>query len=57
MSVPAVAALAPGFVSLYQVNVQVPSNAPTGDNVQVVLTMTDGSGNAISSRAVTIAVQ
>ncbi len=57
VSVPAVAALAPGFVSLYQVNVQVPSNAPTGDNVQVVLTMTDGSGNAISSRAVTIAVQ
>jgi uncharacterized protein (TIGR03437 family) len=57
VSVPAVAALAPGFVSLYQVNVQVPSNAPTGSTVPVVLTMTDGSGNSVSSPAVTIAVQ
>lgn len=44
--------LAPGFVGLYQVNVQVPTNAPTGDAVPVVLTV-----GAASSNAVTIAVQ
>lgn len=44
--------LAPGFVALYQVNVQVPSNAPTGGAVQLVLTI----GGA-SSNTVTIAVQ
>jgi len=44
--------LAPGFVGLYQVNVQVPETAPTGSAVAVVLT----SGGA-SSNSVTIAVQ
>jgi uncharacterized protein (TIGR03437 family) len=44
--------LAPGFVGLYQVNVQVPDNAPSGDAVPVVVTL----GGA-SSNTVTIAVQ
>jgi len=44
--------LAPGFVGLYQVNAQVPANAPTGDAVPVVLTV-----GAATSNAVTIAVQ
>ena len=54
----AFAGLAPGFVALYQVNVQVPSNAPAGSAVPVVVTMTDGSGfSASSQQNVTIAVQ
>ena len=40
------------FVGLYQVNVQVPANAPVGDTVQVVLTI-----GGVSSNSVTIAVQ
>jgi len=40
------------FVGLYQVNVQVPSNAPTGDAVEVVLTI-----GGVASNTVTIAVQ
>ena len=52
------AGLAPGFVALYQVNVQVPSNAPVGSTVSVVLTMTDSNGSSASSQQnVTIAVQ
>jgi len=50
------AGLAPGFVGLYQVNARVPENAPTGDAVPIVLTMT-GQNGAVSSLAVTIAVQ
>ncbi len=44
--------LTPGLVGLYQINVQIPSNAPTGDAVQVIVT---GAGNR--SNTVTIAVQ
>ena len=44
--------LGPGFVGLYQVNVQVPENTPTGDAVPVVLTI-----GGVSSNTVTIAVQ
>ncbi len=44
--------LAPGFVGLNQVNVQVPANAPTGPAVPLVLTI----GGA-TSNTVTIAVQ
>jgi len=43
--------LSPGFVGLYQINVQVPSNAPAGNAVPVVLTI-DG----VPSNTVTIAV-
>jgi uncharacterized protein (TIGR03437 family) len=44
--------LAPGVVGLYQINVQVPANAPTGDAVPVVVAV----GNA-TSNTVTVAVQ
>jgi uncharacterized protein (TIGR03437 family) len=44
--------LSPGFVGLYQVNVQVPLNVPTGNAVPVVLSV---GGSA--SNTVTIAVQ
>jgi uncharacterized protein (TIGR03437 family) len=44
--------LAPGYVGLYQVNVQVPANAPTGDAVSLVLAV----GNAVSN-TVTVAVK
>ena len=44
--------LATGFVGLYQVDVQVPANAPPGDNVPVVLSI----GGA-TSNTVTIAIQ
>ncbi|MCZ6489943.1 MAG: hypothetical protein O7A06_05375, partial [Acidobacteria bacterium] len=40
------------FVGLYQVNVQVPSNAPTGEAVEVVLTI-----GGVTSNTVTIAVE
>lgn len=44
--------LAPGFVGLYQVNVQVPQNSPTGDAVPLTLSI-----GGVSSNTVTIAVQ
>ena len=44
--------LAPGYFGLYQVNAQVPANAPTGNAVPVVLTI-----GGVSSNTVTIAVQ
>ena len=42
----------PSFVGLYQVDVQVPSEAPTGDAVEIVLTI-----GGVTSNTVTIAVQ
>jgi trimeric autotransporter adhesin len=45
--------LAPGFAGLYQVNAQVPPNAPTGDAVPIVISV----GTAQSPGGVTIAVQ
>jgi uncharacterized protein (TIGR03437 family) len=44
--------LTPGFVALYQVNAQVPDNAPVGDAVNLVLTI-----EGVASNTVTIAVQ
>jgi uncharacterized protein (TIGR03437 family) len=44
--------LAPGAVGLYQVNVQVPMGAPTGDAVPVILSI-----GGVTSNTVTIAVQ
>jgi uncharacterized protein (TIGR03437 family) len=46
------AGLSPGFVGLYQVNVQVPDASPTGEEVQVVMTI-----GGVNSNTVTIAVQ
>ena len=43
--------LAPGFVGLYQVNVQVPDTAPEGDSVAVVISV-----GGVSSNSVTMAV-
>lgn len=44
--------LAPGFVGLYQVNVQVPQSTATGNAVPVILTM-----SGVASNTVTMAVQ
>ncbi len=44
--------LAPGFVGLYQVNVTVPADAPSGDAVPLMLTI-----NGVSSNTVTMAIQ
>ncbi len=46
------AGLAPGFVALYQVNAQVPTNAPTGDAIELVVRV-----GSVASNTVTIAVQ
>jgi uncharacterized protein (TIGR03437 family) len=46
------AGLAPGFVGLYQVNLEVPQNAPSGGAVELVLRI----GGAVSN-AVTVAVE
>jgi uncharacterized protein (TIGR03437 family) len=44
--------LAPGYVGLYQVNVQVPDTAPTGPAVPMVLTI-----GGVASNTATIAVE
>jgi uncharacterized protein (TIGR03437 family) len=44
--------LAPGFVGLYQVNAQVPTGAPSGNAVPVILNI-----GGVASNTVTIAVQ
>lgn len=46
------AGLAPGWVGLYQVNVQVPANAPVGDAVPLVLSV-----GGVVSNPVTMAIQ
>jgi uncharacterized protein (TIGR03437 family) len=54
-SVPATvsfAGLAPGWVGLYQVNVQVPANAPVGNAVPVALSV-----GGVAANQVTMAVQ
>jgi uncharacterized protein (TIGR03437 family) len=44
--------LAPGFVGLYQVNVKVPEEAPSGNAVDVILTL-----GGVASNAVTMAIE
>src|SRR5207248_1999124 len=44
--------LAPGFVGLWQLNVQVPPNAPSGAAVDLIITL--GAG---TSKTVTIAIE
>jgi len=46
------AGLAPGFVGLYQVNVQVPANSPIGDAVPLALSVAGVAANPL-----TIAIQ
>lgn len=47
--------LAPGFVGLYQVNVQIPNSALSGNQVPLQLNFTSGTGRP--SNIVTIAIQ
>jgi uncharacterized protein (TIGR03437 family) len=56
---PQFSGLAPGFVGLYQVNVQIPQNAATGDAVPLVLFSSRSAGGAagVPSNTVTIAIQ
>lgn len=51
------AGMAPGWVGLYQVNARVPANAPSGNSVPVVLSVTNPDGTVVSSNTVTIAIQ
>jgi uncharacterized protein (TIGR03437 family) len=44
--------LAPGFVGLWQLNVQVPANAPTGNAVPLVITL-NGRTSMVTTLAVT----
>ena len=44
------AGLAPGFVALYQVNVEVPANAPVGDDQLILFS------NGVSSNPVTVSI-
>ena len=46
---------APGFPGVYQVNIQIPSNAPTGDNIDLQLTSVDG--RQVSPAAAKISIQ
>ena len=46
------AGLSPGFVGLYQVNVQIPTGVPTGAAVELLLTQ-----NGLTSNKVTLAIQ
>jgi uncharacterized protein (TIGR03437 family) len=43
--------LSPGFVGLYQVNVEIPANAPVGDAVPLVLTI-----GGVTANSVTVAI-
>lgn len=45
------AGLAPGFVGLYQVNVQIPETAPVGDTIELVVSV-----NGMDSNTVTLAI-
>jgi uncharacterized protein (TIGR03437 family) len=49
---PVFSGLSPGFVGLYQVNLQIPPTAPSGDAVPVVLTI-----GGVKSNTATIAIQ
>ena len=43
-----VSGLSPGFVCLYQINLQVPANAPTGDSVPVQVIAAGGLSNMLT---------
>lgn len=44
---PSFVGLAPGFVGLYQINVTLPPDVPTGDSVPLMLNMSGASSNAV----------
>jgi uncharacterized protein (TIGR03437 family) len=50
----AFAGQAPGFPGVFQVNITIPQNAPTGNNVSLVIKSADGS---VTSNTATIAVR
>jgi uncharacterized protein (TIGR03437 family) len=47
---------APGFPGVYQVNIQIPANAPTGDGISVQMVSADGTVTSAPNTAV-ISVQ
>lgn len=51
-AVPSFVALLPGYVGVYQINVQIPAAAPTGDNVNAALILGGGTSNVV-----TVAIQ
>jgi len=50
----AFAGQAPGFPGVFQINITIPQNAPTGNSVPLAMTSSDGS---VTSNSATIAVQ
>ncbi len=55
--VPAFAGLVPGGVGLDQLNVQLPPDVQTGDNIPVYLKVTLSDGSILTSNQVTLAIQ
>jgi uncharacterized protein (TIGR03437 family) len=53
----AFAGLAPDFVGLYQINLQIPLDAPVGGAVPVTILVTDRTGRVAASNTVTIAIE
>ena len=51
------AAPAPGFSGLDQINIEIPSFAPAGQNLRVVLKVRDGAGNQIQANPVLISLE
>ena len=51
------AGLAPSYVGLYQVNVQIPANAPSGVAVPIVITFSSATTTVSTQPGVTVAVQ
>lgn len=48
---------APGFAGLDQLNIQLTSNVPAGNNLPLIVKVYDGNGNLLLANTVTISVQ